>query len=197
MSGHSATLETYDGSTPLDNDRHELFCHEYLVDFNGKEAYIRAGYSANGAKQNAFRLMTDDDFINVRVRLAYLKNQRIQRAEKTGDDVLKELECIGFSRIGRIMTFNESGATFTNSPETLDDDDHAAIESIKVTEDHYGNGEGAVLKTEVKLHPKLPALKELAKHHGVCQADVNMTLNGESLPEGITINFVSAKKESE
>ena len=193
MSGKSATLETYDGTTPLDNDRHELFCHEYLIDFNGQRAGIAAGFSPKTAKNQASRLLTT---VNVSARLAYLKDQRAKRAQKTGDDVLKELECIAFSRLGKIVHFNESGASFVHSPETLPDDDHAAIESIEVVEDHYGNpekGAGVLLKTKVKLHPKIPALKELAKHHGVCKEKLDIAFNGESLPEGIVINFVSSK----
>ena len=194
MAASVKEAETYDGSTPLDNAQHELLCHEYLTDFNATQAGIRARYSEKTAYSSAQRALKG---VEVQARLTYLKNQRIQRAEKTGDDVLKELESIGFSRLGNILHFNESGASFVHSPETLPDDDHAAIESIEVKEDHYGNGDGAVMTTKVKLHPKLPALKELAKHHGVCREKVDLTLNGESLPEGIVINFVSSKKDSE
>jgi len=198
MATATKEAETYDGSIPLDNDRHELFCHEYLIDFNGQDAYIRAGYSPNGAKQSAYKLLTDTDhYPHIQARLAYLRDQRIKRARMTGDDVLKELECIAKSRIGNIIQFNESGATFMHSPETLPDDDHAAIESIEVKEDHYGNGDGAVMTTKVKLHSKIAALKELARHHDVCQPKGGIVLNGESLPEGIVINFISAKKEQD
>ena len=133
---------------------------------------------------------------NISARLAYLRDQRVKRAQKTGDDVLKELECIAFSRVGNIVHFNESGASFVHSPETLPDDDHAAIESIEVKEDHYGTpekGAGVILTTKVKMHSKIAALKELAKEYGVCRDKVAIAFNGDSLPEGIQINFISTK----
>ena len=195
MSGKSATLETYDGSTPLDNAQHELLCHEYLVDFNGQKAGERARYKPKAARVQVSQLLTNP---NIQARLAYLKNQRIQRAQKTGDDVLKELECIGFSRVNRIVSFNESGMEFVNNSDDIDDDDAAAIESVEVTEIVSKTDDGNdMLKTKVKLHPKIPALKELAKHHGVCRERVDLAFNGESLPEGIVINFVSSTPKGE
>ena len=38
------------------NDRQRLFVAEYLVDRNATRAYIRAGYSPDGARQSASRL---------------------------------------------------------------------------------------------------------------------------------------------
>ncbi len=38
----------------------QLFALEYIVDFNGKEAAIRAGYKPNYAGQQAHRLLNDD-----------------------------------------------------------------------------------------------------------------------------------------
>lgn len=185
--------ETYDGSIPLDNAQHELLCHQYLIDFNGQQAGERSGYSPKTAYASVSRVLSN---AKVQARLAYLKEQRLARARMTGDDVLKELECIAKSRLGNIVHFNESGASFVHSPETLPDDDHAAIQSIEVKEDHYGNpekGSGVILTTKVKMYDKLGALKELAKHHNVCQPKSGILINGESLPEGIVINFVSAK----
>ena len=38
----------------------QLFALEYIIDFNGKEAAIRAGYKPNYAGQQAHRLLNDD-----------------------------------------------------------------------------------------------------------------------------------------
>jgi phage terminase small subunit len=37
------------------------FCNEYLIDFNGTKAALRAGYSENGAGQTAFLLLKNDE----------------------------------------------------------------------------------------------------------------------------------------
>lgn len=54
-------------------DRQELFCIEYLVDCNGTQAAIRAGYSEHTATMQASRLLSK---ANVRARIAELMEER-------------------------------------------------------------------------------------------------------------------------
>jgi phage terminase small subunit len=56
----------------------ERFCQEYIFDFNGAAACIRAGYSKNGASTQATRMMANP---KVAARVEELK---LQLAEKTG-----------------------------------------------------------------------------------------------------------------
>lgn len=42
-------------------DKQRRFCEEYVADFNGCQAAIRAGYSKNSAKEQASRLLTNDN----------------------------------------------------------------------------------------------------------------------------------------
>lgn len=46
--------------------KEEKFCREYVIDLNGTQAAIRAGYSPNSARQIASRLLTKD-YIRSRV----------------------------------------------------------------------------------------------------------------------------------
>lgn len=41
----------------LKNLQHERFCREYVIDHNGTQAAIRAGYAENAAAQQASRLL--------------------------------------------------------------------------------------------------------------------------------------------
>ena len=50
-------------------DKQEMFCRHYVVDFNGKQAAIRAGYAANSAAVTASKLLTK---ANVRAFLVEL-----------------------------------------------------------------------------------------------------------------------------
>ena len=45
----------------LKNLQHERFCREYVIDHNGTQAAIRAGYAANAAAQQASRLLKRPD----------------------------------------------------------------------------------------------------------------------------------------
>ena len=74
---------------PLDNPKRDRFCREYVIDTNGAQAAIRAGYSAGSAKVTASRLLTDD---NVQRRIAELQGAVASRLEITHDSVLREIE---------------------------------------------------------------------------------------------------------
>ncbi|MBQ7875493.1 MAG: terminase small subunit [Oscillospiraceae bacterium] len=47
--------------------KQEKFCMEYIVDYNGTQAAIRAGYSESSARTTAWRMLKNDD-IAARVR---------------------------------------------------------------------------------------------------------------------------------
>ena len=65
------------------------FCLEYLKDFNGTQAYIRAGFSKKGARQGASRLLT-----NVDVQQELLRNTQKQakKADITIEWIIQELK---------------------------------------------------------------------------------------------------------
>lgn len=57
----------------LVNDKHELFCNEYMIDLNGTQAYIRSGYSEKGANVNACKLIANH---NIHARINELMEER-------------------------------------------------------------------------------------------------------------------------
>jgi len=60
-------MKTTDGSNGAALERlspkHRAFVTEFMSDFNATQAYVRAGYAARGARQNASRLMTNDSVL--------------------------------------------------------------------------------------------------------------------------------------
>ena len=56
------------------NDKSEAFCHEYLIDYNGTQAAIRAGYSKKTAYSQGSRLLKN---------AVVLSRVRALQAEKT------------------------------------------------------------------------------------------------------------------
>jgi phage terminase small subunit len=67
------------------NDQQNQFTLEYIVDFNGKQAAIRAGYSKRSAEVTASRLLSND---KVSSRIKELVSQRAERTQITADYVL-------------------------------------------------------------------------------------------------------------
>ncbi len=72
-------------------ENHRLFALEYLKDFNGKQAAIRAGYSERSAAQQASRLLTHD---NVQKILQAAIEARQARAADEGDKALDMVQAV-------------------------------------------------------------------------------------------------------
>lgn len=65
------------------------FCQEYLVDLNGKQAAIRAGYSPKTAESQASRLLSKEQ---VASRVRELRGNQAERTQITADFVLSGLK---------------------------------------------------------------------------------------------------------
>ena len=72
----------------LKSKQHERFCQEYVVDYNGTQAAIRAGYKENAARQQASRLLADTDILS---RVHELQEELVGRLAVSRDYVILEL----------------------------------------------------------------------------------------------------------
>jgi phage terminase small subunit len=146
-------------------DRQWVFCNEYLVDLNGAQAAIRAGYAPERARQEAWRLRTKGYIAQA---LAGLLEQR---TGVTKVRLVDELARIGFSDIRKAVTWRpdvevvegdddeepmkiiRSRVTVVDSA-LIDDDTAAAIAAVS-------QGANGVLR--VQMHNKVDALEKLAR----------------------------------
>ena len=69
-------------------ERQRIFCNEYLVDFNGTQAAIRAGYSKKTARSIASENLTKP---NIQEYLKELIDSRNKRTQITQDDVIADI----------------------------------------------------------------------------------------------------------
>ena len=162
------------------NPKQQRFVDEYLVDLNGKQAAIRAGYSPKTAIMQASRLLTNDDVA------AYLTEARKALSDRTAitqDMVLNELAKIGFADIRKAIVWRsnvtgmvqeEDGTerlAVTNevqliNSEDLDEGTAAAIAEIS-------QGAQGVLK--IKLYDKRSALVDIGRHLGMFKERLEIT----------------------
>lgn len=68
--------------------KQERFCQEYLLDRNGTQAAIRAGYSKESARQQASRMLTNAAIL---ARVRELDTERAQRMAVSQDYVISQL----------------------------------------------------------------------------------------------------------
>lgn len=149
-------------SRPL-TAQQEQFCREYLIDLNGAQAAIRAGYSPNGANGTGSRLLA---IPSIGARVAELMREREERTDITADRVLRELAAIGFTAFTDLAAWNEDNLTFTPSDE-LGEAAKRSVKSVKVKRTVTRGKDGSeqtTVETELTQHDKLSALDKLAKH---------------------------------
>jgi phage terminase small subunit len=69
--------------------KRERFCREYIIDLNGKQAAIRAGYSpGKSAEVAAHRLLSD---VKIQERIAQLNKKIETKLEIKVEDILKAM----------------------------------------------------------------------------------------------------------
>lgn len=70
-------------------NQYEMFCQEYIIDFCGKDAAIRAGYTATNASQVASKLIS---LPRIKNRIDELVKKRSERVRISADRIVQELE---------------------------------------------------------------------------------------------------------
>ena len=143
--------------------KQEKFCQEYIVDLNGKQAAIRAGYSKKTAEVQASKMLSNP---KVQEYVSFLKGKREERTEITGDRVVEELAKIAFMDAEQF--FKDDGDVKLLSE--LDDDAKSAVSSYSYKRVNLGDGEYVDVPI-IKMHDKLKALELLGKHIGIFEKD--------------------------
>lgn len=145
------------------NPKQIRFCEEYLIDLNGSQAAIRAGYSKKTSRAIASELLDNPD---VQAKVKELMDKRSEKTEITAAEVLKEIYHSAFVDIGEAYDERGNLLPVHAIPPHL----RRSINSIKVFEEFEGFGQERV-KTgdvrELKFNPKLKALELLGKHLGL------------------------------
>lgn len=152
------------------------FVDEYLFDFNGTRAAIRAGYSPKSAEQQAVRMLGYAKVANAIEE----KRQRLSiKTEIKAEKVLQEIARIAFSDMRNLATWEGQEVFFKSSSE-ITDDMAACISEITSTTIQSKSGKKVNMK--IKLHDKMRAIEMLAKNLNLL---VNQDQNGQN-PIAIT-----------
>ena len=70
------------------NEKQKQFCNEYLIDFNGTQAAIRAGYSEKTANRIASENLSK---LDIQAYLKELIKNRNERTRITQDEVIRDI----------------------------------------------------------------------------------------------------------
>ncbi|QMV33226.1 terminase small subunit [Ralstonia phage Gerry] len=163
----------HDVDAPL-SPKMERFVDEYLADFNGTQAAIRAGYAKSGAHVQAARLLNNAKVIKA---IQERRDRVAKRFELTRERLIEEYCKLAFSDPRKF--FREDG-TLKTIPE-LDDETAAALAHFEVMEEFDGSGENRMqvgYTSKVKWTDKRAALDSIARVMGWNQD--KMKLQGDA-----------------
>jgi phage terminase small subunit len=131
-------------------ERQLAFIREYVIDFNGTQAAIRAGYAPKSARYSATRMLRNP-LIQGQIQAQI---QRIsEKADVTATRVLEELARVAFADLSRAVQII-NGRVHLLDTDNLTQDLRAAISEISETETGI----------RVKFHDKTKALELLGKY---------------------------------
>lgn len=148
------------------NEKQDMFCREFIVDYHQTKAAIRAGYSEKTSYSIGNRLLKN---VEIQERIAELEKERMKRLNISQDRVLYELACIALSNgadYGEVTEKRIPGRDGEPVPvqcvdftltKDLNAQQRRAISSIK-------EGKTGI---EVRTHDKVKALELLMKHYGM------------------------------
>jgi phage terminase small subunit len=177
-------------------DKQKAFCEEYLVDFNGMQAAIRAGYSEKTARSIAAENLTKP---YMQEYLLELKAERANRVKISQDDVLRELIHIAFDDIKNYLDFrtekaqvdtDKNGMPVYGYKTIVDVKDSDGIDTRNVQEVSLGaNG-----SFKFRLYSKDEALLQLGRHLGLFTDNLNMQGKVDFNSGGLAETLAELKK---
>jgi len=156
-----------------------MFCEQYLIDRNGTQAAIRAGYSSKTANEQASRLLA-----NVKIQ-QYIKAKTqkvLDKMEITQEKVMREYARLAFSDLRQY--YNEDGSL--KNIHDISDDAAAALAGLESDElwetDEDGAKKPVGVTRKIKIWGKREALDSICKVKGWNAPEKkDHTTNGESL----------------
>jgi len=147
-------------------NKERIFCHEYIVDWNGAKAARLAGYSEKTVYVTACENLTKP---HIKQYINYIKNNLEEESGISKLRNLKELAKIAYSSIAHLHNTWIERKEF----DSLTDDQKAAIETIetKTVTMNYDESTKEVEYVKISLYSKQAAIQEINKMMGYNAAE--------------------------
>ena len=172
-------------------DKMRQFVDEYLIDLNGTQAAIRAGYSESTAQEQSSQLLARPD---IRALIEQAQKDRVDRVQINQDTTVNELKTIAFSDVADFVIVKEGGVIEQRPFNELKKEQTRCVKKIKQTVRTAQSSDGAVIHQtavlELDLYDKVKSLELLGRHLGIFND--KLTLDG-ALPLQIVFEVSEAK----
>lgn len=148
--------------------KQKRFAQEYLIDLNGTQAAIRAGYSKKTANSIVSRLLSN---VGIQEEIQRGRNERAKRTEVTQDRVITEIARIAFANITDVVSVrsaqDDDGVGYTMFVDIVPSDEWTTEQASAVAEISESNQAGGFRTIKLKMNSKLKALEMLGRHLGI------------------------------
>lgn len=157
--------------------KRRVFIEEYLKDFNGTQAAIRAGYAENSASVTASRLIANDNISDA-------IDAAIEERAMTANEVLQRLADMARGDMGDFLDVNSMGLFNLDLAKAKE---LGLLHLVKKLKDRsvmtmtMKDGEEVATEThniEVELHDAQSALVHLGRHHKLFTDKVETEIDG-------------------
>lgn len=148
--------------------KRELFCKEYIVDLNGTQAAIRAGYSEKTANSIASSLLTK---IDIQQRISELSSSRMEKVKIDAEYVLSRLVEIDQMDVVDILNVDGSMKPITEWPKSW----RTTLSGIDIMEIQQGDSAGVLKK--IKWPDKVKNLELIGKHINVGAFEIKQRIS--------------------
>lgn len=172
--------------------KQEVFCREYLLEYNATKAAIKAGYSVKAAGPIGSRLLT---YANIQSEIKKLQSNLSETAGISALRVLNELKAIAFSNAS---DFREGWLTLKQF-NSLTEEQKSSISEIstkkesRIQKSSSPEGEDIVIEEElvrIRLYDKQKALDSISKMLGYdAPQKVDVTSMGQKLENKTVIQW--------
>lgn len=150
--------------------KQEMFCREFLIDLNGTQAAIRAGYSAKTANRIATEILSKPD---IKRRIEELKQQRQEVIGVDASYVLQRLIDIDQMDARDILNDDGSVKPIYDWPDVW----RQSISGVDLMEISNSENVAATLK-KIKWPDKIKNLELLGRHVSVAAFKDRVELSG-------------------
>jgi phage terminase small subunit len=146
------------------------FVREYIKDYCGFRAAVRAGYASKSARSQAYSLLTRP---HIQDAIAREEKKLQNRFYTSKEKILKELALIGFSDLSEYIEVDDQGIPRVNEFRELPTQASRALKGVKYrtkTTRYSKAGEDqteTTVQTEIVLHDKIAALVSMGKELGM------------------------------
>ena len=148
--------------------RQQAFAREYLVDYNGTQAAIRAGYSKKGAAQQASALLRLPKVIEELAKRAATVTKRV---ELKASELLEVMQLVAYGDVSNLF----KPGSRNGSVSIIKDMRELGEDQVLVA----GYKRGADGSVELKFENRMRARELLMKHLGLLKEQMSIEHSGE------------------